>query len=263
MMRDYLVRFVALAFLLASGMAVMAQIQFEVTATGEPIYDFPRARALPRAERTEYNHAYKTAYTEWINSKGTKTAPAVVKFDTPRQVTAPKRDNGTIQYDDGVVAGGATTPTSFCHGNHFNTAIGGPVMSNGSVTQLDFYMVGVSGGAFVSVFGPINGTSGPQLISTNVSGLAGGQFNNFAFTAPINYTGDNFLAGVWLDGGGADQVGFGGGTNAAQGFHGAVIDDNFPTGTGISFALVPSVNYLVRASGNVVTPVELINFEIE
>lgn len=258
-MRDYLVKFAAVALMCLSGLAVMAQSgEFDNGENGEPIFDMARANSLPRAERLAYNRAYKAAYEAWTNSSRTKTAAP--KNFKPKKVTASKLVVGTIQYDDGVVSGPATAPTSETHGNQYNTANGGPVMANGSVTQIDFYMVSVAGtAAFVSVYGPVSGTVASVLTSANVPAVAG--FNNHVFATPVNYVGNSFLAGVWLNAAppGADAVGLGGGTTGGQGFHGMNINDI--TGTG--FNTVPSVNYLVRPTGNILTPVELINFEIE
>lgn len=257
-MRDFLLRIASVAFLCVGSLALVAQTgDINTGENGEPIFDSARANSLPRAERLAYNQAYKAAYENWARTNRTKKATATPKDFKPRRVTSPKRVVGTIQYDDGTVTGQASDPSSNTHGNQFNSADGNPVMSNGSVTQLDFYMVSVAGAAaFVSVYGPVNGTTAASLTSVNAPAVAG-QFNNFVFAAPVAYVGNSFLAGVWFFG--TDVVGFGGGTNNSQGFHGMVIND--VTGTG--FATVPNVNYLVRPSGNILTPVELINFEIE
>jgi len=260
-MRDLLARFAAIAFLMVSGLMAMAQTDFDTANNGEPVYDKARAQALPRAERLDYNKAYKAAWETWASSNRQKTA-APKNFDKPVRTTAPKRAPGTIQYDDGVASGPATAPTSQMHGNQFDSGNLNPVMSNGSVTQVDFYMVSVGGtGAFVTIMDQVNGTTANLLISTQATGLNSGTFNNFVFTTPINYAGNTFLAGVWLNAAppGADALGLGSGTVGGQGHHGVVINDVTPT----AFTTVPSVNYLIRPTGNIITPVELINFEIE
>lgn len=261
-MRDLLARFAAIAFLMASGLMALAQTDFDTANDGEPIYDTARAQALPRAQRMEYNQAYKIAWEAWATGSRQKTSATPKSFDKPVKTRSPKRAPGTIQYDDGVASGPATAPTSEMHGNQFNSANGNPVMSSGSVTQVDFYMVSVAmSNAFVTIMDQVNGTTANLLISTQATGVNSGTFNNFVFSTPINYAGNTFLAGVWLNAAppGADALGLGNGSTGGQGFHGVNINDIAATG----FTTVPSVNYLIRPTGNIITPVELINFEIE
>ena len=122
-----------------------------------------------------------------------------------------------------------------------------------------FYMVAGAGtdDVFVSVFGPVMGTTAPVLTSVSVplnNGSAA--FNTHTFAAPITNMGASFLAGVWYNAG--DTVGLGTGTNAGQGIHGVLINDIVGTG----FATLPGLNALVRAGGTSI-PVELLNFQVK
>lgn len=182
--------------------------------------------------------------------------PAIKQLDEAIQTQPAKsRAAGTIQYDDGVATG---TPTgdSHCWGNQFNSAMGSSVNASGSVTGVQFYMAAVTGNAFVSVYGPVAGATAAQLTSVSVPAAAG--WNTHTFTAALNYTGSSFLAGVWYFGG--DSVAVGTGTTGGQGLHGMHINDG-AVGTG--FTAPGTFNALVRASGNVLVPVELMSFSVE
>ena len=170
---------------------------------------------------------------------------------------------GTIQYDDGIVTA-APVVTSNAYGNRFDTAkdAGGTplgIASNGSITKMSFFIVSGAGtdNVFISLFDQLSGTSGNLLTSLSVPLSAGsGALNVHTFGAPINYSGNTFLAGVWYVAG--DTVGLGGGTRNSQGHHGMHINDIVVTG----FTPLPNLNALVRVAGDVL-PVELMNFEIE
>lgn len=195
-----------------------------------------------------------------------RSAAKINKLEVPKQTPAiaNKAVVGTIQYDTGTVTG---TPgaglVSLMVGNQFDTAIGGPVMASGSVTMVSFYLNTTGGAsAFISLYGPVNGTTAPKLTSALFSGLVSG-FNTVTFAPAINYSGPSFLAGVWLAGATADVVGLDSNLGT-QGAHGIAIDDAFPSSTGTNFQTLPgSVNAIVRPTGNILVPVELMSFSIE
>ncbi len=183
--------------------------------------------------------------------------PKVNKLDTPIRTQGGNRAFGTIQYDTGTVTG---TPNigSVTWGNQFNTADGNPVTANGSVTQVQFYMAGADGFAFVSMYGPVGGgTTASVIVSSNLAVVTG--FNTLPFN--FGYTGPSFLLGVWADGSPiTDMVGVdSAGTVGGQGFHGMVINDIVGTG----FQTLPSSNVIMRPTGNLVVPVELMSFSVD
>ena len=186
--------------------------------------------------------------------------PTFTAVTPPRHVDAPST-LGTIQYDTGVFSGTPGNPVDFMWGNQFNTqGTGAPVLPSGSVATVTVYMGTVGGSlAYLSMFGPVNGTTAPKLISTNLPMAAG--FNTLIVPGgPIGYGGPSFLAGIWFNAPGGDAVGLD--TNASPaGFHGAVIDDNFPNPTGTGFQAVTFLNAIVRVQGNVL-PVELMEFSV-
>jgi hypothetical protein len=73
----------------------------------------------------------------------------------------------------------------------------------------------------------------------------------------VTYSGGGFLAGIWYAGGDVPAIDTG--TVGGQGFHGANINDIALTG----LALHPADNAIFRTSGNIPTPVELLEFSID
>lgn len=208
-------------------------------------------RPIP-TEKAEYMAA---------NPEAATTGPAARALDVPVQTTRVKdsRAMGTIYYDDGVQTHFPGV-TSYTFGNQFNTFGGtNPVMVSGSVTAMSFFMVAGAGtdNVFVSVFGPVSGTAASVLTSASVPLNNGSNaWNTHTFTAPVNYVGASFLAGIWYVAG--DTVGLASGTTGGQGYHGMWINDI----AGTQFALLSSLNGMVGASGDVL-PVELMTFTIE
>ncbi len=180
------------------------------------------------------------------------------KLAEPRQAGQADRGGATrgqpikISYDDGVVTA-VPAATSFCFGNQFDSVSGNPVGSF-SVTVLKFYLVAGAGtdGVFLSVFGPVNGTTASVLGSGSFGPNVSGAWNSFA-VGPYSGVG-SFLAGVWYVAG--DTVGLGSGTVNGQGLHGMVINDIVGTG----FTTIP-LNAMVRAQTQFI-PVELMDFKV-
>ncbi len=208
-------------------------------------------RTVP-TEKAEY-----MAANPEVATKG----PSTRALDAPVQAARVKssRAMGQIIYDDGVMTASPVT-SSYCYGNQFDTFIGAnPVMVSGSVTAMSFYMGTAAGtdAVFVSVFGPVSGTTASVLASASVPLNNGaGAFNTHVFASPINYPGSSFLAGVWYIAG--DTPGLASGTTAGQGHHGMVINDIVGTG----FSLLSGLNGMVGAWGDVL-PVELMTFTVQ
>jgi len=207
-------------------------------------------RPVP-AEKADYMAAHPEA-------KGATAATRAL--ETPIQTAGTKsfRAVGAIAYDDGTVTA-VPTVSSFCYGNQFNTfSAGNPVMASGTVATVAFFMATGAGtdNVFLSVFGPVVGTTAPVLTSASVPATAAGAINTHVFATPIAYTGSSFLAGIWYIAG--DTVGLGSGTVAGQGHHGMSINDVVGTG----FAPLSSLNALVAAAGDIL-PVELMTFTVQ
>jgi hypothetical protein len=164
---------------------------------------------------------------------------------------------GTVTYDTGTNAGFAPVSNGTNIGNRFNSNLGGPLLMTGSVSMLTFFPAGSAG--YVTVFGPpTGGGAAPNLGSFQVLSLTPNTFN-VAAIGPVN-VGPDFLAGLW-ENGSAVRVGMDNMSVGAQGFHAFQLNTNFP-GSGTGFTPNPTQNAMVRSTGNLVVPVELMNFSI-
>ncbi len=155
----------------------------------------------------------------------------------------------TIVYDDGIVSALPNLP-GYTFGNQFNTASGSAITSF-SLTRLSFGLVGGTGNVYVSIFGPVSGTSAPLIARISVPASSGG---NTITIGPYAGVG-SFQAGVLYTAGAA--VGLGSGTVAGQGHHGMAINDV----AGTDFRTLSGFNAMVRA-GTAFIPVELIDFTV-
>ncbi len=217
------------ASLLTAEPAVDAEKIMKIKAKNDPVdRSGPMTRALPAPKSTEFAGEGRAARDK----------------NTPVQII----------YDDGIVT---ATPTvsSFSYGNQFNSANGAAVKSF-SVTQVSFYMMSGAGtdNVFVSLYGPVSGTTAPFLGSFSVPLNNGPGAFNTATLSPVA-GGGSFLAGVWYIAG--DTVGLGSGTAGGQGHHGMMINDIVGTG----FATLPGLNGLLGASTAFI-PVELMDFTV-
>ncbi|MCP4657839.1 MAG: hypothetical protein GY856_20725 [bacterium] len=203
----------------------------------------------------------------------------LVKLDKEIKLPGAPRAFGIIKYDTGAISAVATIPGR-TFGNRFNTALNGagtalaPVQVSGFVTVLQWVMWGTTtqpswGTFWITVFGPLAGTSAPMITAVPLTGVGGAIPITVShnFTAPVAYTGPSFLAGMRNSNSTASVPWngpcpvFGSATTGGQGFHGMGINWGATTGTG--FVPLASQNTLMRASGNVITPVELMRFTVE
>jgi hypothetical protein len=165
---------------------------------------------------------------------------------------------GTVTYDTGTNNAGFSSGSGTNVGNRFNSALGAPLLNTGNVSALSIFPAGSAG--YVTVFGPPNtmGTAS-NLGSFQFTGAAPAAFNVVGL--PGIAVGPDFLAGVWQNGPSV-AVGMDNLTVGGQGFHAFNLNTNFP-GAGTGFAPIPTRNALVRATGNILVPVELMNFSVQ
>jgi hypothetical protein len=166
---------------------------------------------------------------------------------------------GTITYDTGVPGAGFHPGPKTNAGNRFNSDMGGPLLMTGQLTMIAFFPSTTAG--FVTAFGPPDGAGNAVVLSSiAVSGAVPSAFNT---VSGLNIAvGPDFLAGAWevhptLQQG-MDNMSVGG-----QGFHAFDVFTMFSVGVATQFAPIPGQNALVRASGNILVPVELMNFQVK
>ncbi len=217
--------------------------------------DTEAMKSMSRDERIAYQRAYKAkiqALTQGTQKRREFTPAG-------RQAAAPNKAIGSITYHSGAL--GACCLPSFMQGNQFDSALDtsgtviAPVMMSGSITMATFDMITVSApSVFLSVYDQQAGTTAnfiTSILTTAATGL------NVKTVGPVVYAGTSFLAGAWQGGGDVPAVATG--TVGGQGFHGVEINDIVGTG----FATIGALNAACAVGGNVLTPVELLNFEIE
>jgi len=175
----------------------------------------------------------------------------------------PKGENvvGTIQYDPGGPPDSVVSEPGGDNifANHFNTALGAPLRA-GNLTAVTFFPGNVANPAIISVLGPPNGTTATQILSIAISGVVGNTFNT-ANVAPVG-VGPAFMVGQYVGAfGGTDQAALRAASYAGQGFHAMQMNFNSASITGV--VALPGQNCMFRTTGDVLTPVELMNFRIE
>ncbi len=161
---------------------------------------------------------------------------------------------GSIQYDPGAPADAfppSNLPTTWW-GNLFNSANGLP-LSAGTITQISVYIGQIRTlDAFKIVNVGSTFATAPGLNATASYAFAVGT----PYINSSSVVGTQFFAGM-IVGGLFDQVGLRSATTNGQGFHGLQRSFN-----GNSTPL-PGLNAMVRVRGNVVIPVELLEFEVD
>ena len=225
-------------------------------------WDAEAVKSMSRAERLAYQQAYKAELEKVAREGGWVSGKKRAVESSGRQARPPRKAAGSITYHSGALV--TCCQSSFNVGNQFDFALnpGGtaisPVMMSGSLTMATFNMISVGGGAaFFSVFDNQAGTIANVITSISVPAATG--TNVLTFTPAIPYSGSTFLAGIWQFTLGTDTPAVATGTVGAQGFHGMSINDIFATG----FTTLSTLNAAMSVSGIVLTPVELLNFEVE
>ncbi len=241
-----------LALVCCSGIAGLVLAESE--------WDAEAVEGMSRTERLAYQQAYKAELEKVAREGGWVPGEKRAFESADRQAGPPRKAFGSITYHSGVL--GACCQNSFCVGNQFDTALNtagtglSPVMMSGSITMATFNLISVAGGAvFFSVFDNQTGTAAGQITSISLPAASGS--NTVTFAPAIPYSGSSFLAGIWQFN--TDVPAVGTGTVGGQGFHGMSINDIVGTG----FTTLATLNAAMSVSGNVLTPVELLNFEVE
>jgi hypothetical protein len=169
---------------------------------------------------------------------------------------------GTITYEPGAPADTFMSEPGGNNNiaNRFSSALGGPIRP-GNLTGVTFFPGIVSATAIVSVMGPPVGGNATIIGITYLLGIVGNTFNTVA-VGPFA-VGADFMAGQYVGGfAGTDQVGLRSASVNGQGFHGHQM--NFVgTNTATGVVPLPGQNVMFRATGNILVPVELMDFQVQ
>ena len=236
--------------------------------------DAKRMKTMTREERRAAMKEWKAMVEAEADRLGVVRQDGPRPLKTPRPVNgrAPLKTVGTIQYVSGNVTGTAGQSSQML-GNRFDVAAstgGGccfPVPSSGSVTMITFDMVNTFfNSAVFSIYSNIAGTMADQVTSRAKPGIMTG-LNTLDIMSPTTanaYQNGAFLAGIWQFDPSMTALGVDTGTNAGQGFHAISLNDG-AVGAGLTTVTSGGMglNAVFRVSGDLLTPIELLDFEIE
>lgn len=223
-----------------------------------------------RETRRAFKYALEQVRKEW-DVPGYTGGPTNVE-PTSRANAAAKVAGSNITYDTGTVLGGGGIASQML-GNRFDSALNTagtaiqPVESSGSITMITFNMVNTFFGSVVfSLYTNVMGTTAMQVTSMARPGVMTG-LNTLAVMSPTSmnaYANGTFLAGIWQFDPTMTGLALDSGSTGGQGFHAISINDG---AVGTMLTTVTSaamgVNAIFRVSGDVATPVELMDFSIE
>ncbi|MEM9552790.1 MAG: hypothetical protein AAGC60_00905 [Acidobacteriota bacterium] len=239
--------------------------------------DAEALRAMSKEDRRAAIQAHRQARLDAARRAGVDQGPAGYRpLDEPRAIGEPNRPRpkvaGTsIQYDSGTVTGTYTaTSLSRMVGNRFDTAAGAPVENSGTITMVTFEMVrnDFYTGVFFTLLSDLVGATARRVTEVLVTGVGAG-LHTYTLNSTMTdnqYSNGTFLAGIFQFQVNSTAVGVDTGTTLGQGFHGIEINDNTAMGGGAfgtDFQTIGNRNVVFRVRGNVVTPVELMHFEVK
>ena len=168
---------------------------------------------------------------------------------------------GTVTYDTGLNAGFPPDTGAIVVGNRFNSALGGPLLMTGAVTMATIFPQNSGNNSF-TFFGPPNSAGvATQIGAIQVANLMAGVFSAVTLPTPIP-VGPDFLGAFYgIFGGTPGLVGLDSNSTLGQGFHAFQATTMLPQIT--MFAPIAARNAMYRVTGDLLTPVELMNFELQ
>lgn len=220
-----------------------------------------------RAEMKAYTQAFKevrAVLPDYLGVTGNNTTNT--SNNNPKNLN---RTAGTnITYDTGTGIGSAGIASQMV-GNRFDSALNTagtmccfPVETSGSITMITFDMAATFFSSAVwSLYSNVMGTTAMQVTSMGRGVMTG--LNTLPVMTPTSanaYMNGAFLAGIFQFMPASTALQVDSMSTGGQGFHAISLNDGT---TGTMLTSIMSRNAIFRVSGNVSTPVELINFKIE
>ena len=178
-----------------------------------------------------------------------------------RTVSATDNVVGTITYDTGTNFAFQPDTGTQAPGNRFNSALGGP-LKTGMVTMFTVFPGLTANQSFTFWTAPNTMNSATTITPFLSANMMANQFNAVNLPAPVN-TGPDFLVTLYgqFAGPGGNLLGMDDMTINGQGFHAIIGTTMLPNLTMI--APIPNRNALLRVSGSILTPVELMDFKVQ
>lgn len=175
---------------------------------------------------------------------------------------------GPAIYDTGVNAGfhpdvpAGSPNVNRIVGNRFNSALGQPLLMTGMLTMLTVFPAG-TGYQSVSVGGTPNTMGSAAVLDFQAASVMAGVFNQITLTAPVTVPAD-FVAVFVGTFDGTDTAGLLGMSDMqqdGQGYH--ALEGFYNGGNQTMLTPVANRNAMIRAVGDILTPVELMDFKIQ
>ncbi|MEM1182754.1 MAG: hypothetical protein AAGM22_30700 [Acidobacteriota bacterium] len=223
--------------------------------------------SMDRSERKAYRAFSRDRRVE---EQGYQALPEPRRVDDRQAKVA----GTTIQYDSGVVTGTFTAAAlGRFVGNRYSSALNGagtalvPVEQTGTITMLTFDMVRTFFSTVTwSLYSDIMGTSAVQVDSVIIPVAPG--LNSFTVNPTVTdnvYQNGPFLAGIWQFNVMSTAIGVDTNSVGGQGLNLVTINEpqTVAPNTGMGLTDVGGRNAVFRIGGNLVTPVELVDFKIE
>jgi hypothetical protein len=181
-----------------------------------------------------------------------------------RIVPAAPQVVGTVTYDTAVNAGfhpdSANPAQNRIVGNRFNSALGGPLLMTGMVSFLTVFPAN-TGPQSVSLIAPPTTMGTAMVLDFVTANLIAGQFNSVPF--PAVAVGPDFLGmflGTFGTAHAAGLLGMSDMATMGQGYH--AVQAFYLAQMVASIEVVPNRNAMLRATGDILVPVELMEFEV-
>lgn len=191
--------------------------------------------------------------------RGSRTATARIVPAVPQVI-------GTITYDTGVNVGFHPDSPSAAQnrvvGNRFNSALGGPLLATGMVSFITVFPAN-TGPQSVSIALPPNTMNTAMVLDFVNAPLVAGQFNSVEFDPAITVGPDflGFFLGTFGTFHAAGLLGMSDMATMGQGYH--AVQGFYFAGMATMIEVVPSRNAMLRATGDILFPVELMDFRIQ
>jgi hypothetical protein len=174
---------------------------------------------------------------------------------------------GTVTYDTGVNAGFHPDATvgnlNRCVGNRFNTALGGPLLATGMVSMLTVFPAN-NGTQSISIATAPNAGGTAMVLDFLAANMMANQFNAVTIAPAVAVTSDfvGFFLGLFGATQPAGLIGMSDMQNLGQGYHAV---EGFYFGSALATMVTPVANRnaMLRVTGDILVPVELMDFKIQ
>jgi hypothetical protein len=226
-------------------------------------YGRPRGVDLQNSVLVAVGLILTSASGPWVDAaerpgSASRTARARIVPSAPQLI-------GTVTYDTAVNVGfhpdSPSAGQNRVVGNRFDSALGGPLLPTGMVSFLTVFPAN-NGPQTVSIALPPSSMATAMVLDFVTAPLVAGAFNSVPF-APAVTVGPDFLGlflGTFGTAHGMGLLGMSDMATMGQGYH--AVQAFYAAGMLNMIEVVPNRNAMLRATGDILVPVELMDFQI-